>query len=483
VQVACLLIFDPPVAAVLRVEPELRGRPLGIVDGTSIVAGWLRGSTLAQALTVEPELAVRPLSLEAVESAHAALFDVALSVSPRVHDAGLGRVFIDLAGTESLFPTGRSVRTALEARLAKVGLAGTRIGLGPTRTVALLAARHRGGGHEIARGQVADFLAPLPLDLLEPPDELEDRLSRWGIHTLGQLAQLPRAALGARLGAPGTQLARLARGEDLTPFEPASPRMRHEESASFEPALGQLEPLAFALRTVLDALCQRLSVRGLAVHELWVELELEDRRTYARRIAVGAPTLEVSVLTTLVRLVLEQAPPDAPVERLRVVASPGRVEPAQLDLFAPPLPAPAELAVTVARLEALCGPENVGAPLVEDSHRPEAVRMVPFGTRRSPLSSEPRQPPEGALLALRALRPPWRVRVNEVEGIPRKVELPRTRELRVAQHAGPWRLFGEWWGDRCFARDYFDVELADGGLYRLYHNLEGDTWFVDGIYD
>ena len=39
------------------------------------------------------------------------------------------------------------------------------------------------------------------------------------------------------------------------------------------------------------------------------------------------------------------------------------------------------------------------------------------------------------------------------------------------------------WGESRFARDYYDVELADGGLYRLYHNLEDDSWYVDGIYD
>jgi hypothetical protein len=54
---------------------------------------------------------------------------------------------------------------------------------------------------------------------------------------------------------------------------------------------------------------------------------------------------------------------------------------------------------------------------------------------------------------------------------------------RVLHFAGPWRLFGEWWGEGRFARDYWDVELSDGGLYRLYHNLPDDSWYVDGIYD
>jgi protein ImuB len=76
-----------------------------------------------------------------------------------------------------------------------------------------------------------------------------------------------------------------------------------------------------------------------------------------------------------------------------------------------------------------------------------------------------------------------------MEGGPARVEplgTPRARGLsggRVVHRAGPWRLYGEWWGESRFARDYFDVELSDGGLYRLYRNLEDGGGFVDGIYD
>ena len=88
------------------------------------------------------------------------------------------------------------------------------------------------------------------------------------------------------------------------------------------------------------------------------------------------------------------------------------------------------------------------------------------------------------LLALRAVRPPRRACVRVEAAKPRWIELEPSRgTLRVLQCAGPWRLFGEWWGDGCFARDYFDVELSDGGLYRLYHDLSGDAWYVDGVYD
>jgi hypothetical protein len=99
---------------------------------------------------------------------------------------------------------------------------------------------------------------------------------------------------------------------------------------------------------------------------------------------------------------------------------------------------------------------------------------------------ERREPPRRGVIALRVLRPPRPIRVYGAgRDAPAYVSL-QTRDGeggRVLHTAGPWRLFGEWWGESRFARDYWDVELSDGGIYRLYHDLANDSWWADGIYD
>jgi protein ImuB len=501
---ACLFLPDLPLAAILRAEPELASRRVAIVDASrrsgaraaqspTIVAGWLRGLTVAQARATEPRLEVRPLSLEGVRSAEQALIDVALSISPRVMVAAPGLVFADLAGTRALFPTERGLLTALETRLEDVGLAcggaaGTRLGIGPTRTVAELAARHREGGRILRADEAASFLVPLPLDLLDPPGELAERLTHWGVHTFGQLARLPRAALGARLGEIGVRLARRANGEDLGPFRQHPEVARFEESAESEWAIGELEALGFFLRGPFDRLVRRLRLRGYALRRLRLELELESGAETVREIGLAAPTLETHVLLGLVRLALEREPPPEGVRHVRAIATPDSVETAQLDLFLPPLPSPGELAVTIARIESLCGAGQVGAPRVRDTHQQDAARLVEFKLARAhKLESEAAAcagPPARSVMALRALRPPQSVRVRGGEP-PVYVSLSAggSEGGRVLNAAGPWRLFGEWWGESRFARDYWDVELSDGGVYRLYHDLPSDSWFADGIYD
>jgi hypothetical protein len=40
-----------------------------------------------------------------------------------------------------------------------------------------------------------------------------------------------------------------------------------------------------------------------------------------------------------------------------------------------------------------------------------------------------------------------------------------------------------WWSEQPAAREYWDVELATGGLYRLYRDRQSGDWFADGVYD
>jgi len=100
---ACLVVPRFVVAALVRSEPELRGVPLVVCDtahadtslravliGVSPEAERLDvrpGMTVTQALARHADLVVRRLDLEAVRAAHAALIDVATSVSPRVEAA------------------------------------------------------------------------------------------------------------------------------------------------------------------------------------------------------------------------------------------------------------------------------------------------------------------------------------------------------------------------------------------------------------
>ena len=62
---------------------------------------------------------------------------------------------------------------------------------------------------------------------------------------------------------------------------------------------------------------------------------------------------------------------------------------------------------------------------------------------------------------------------------------PRKPRLagRVRVASGPWEVEEAWWGDRPGDREYWDVELEGGGVYRIFRDRGAGGWFADGIYD
>jgi len=540
---ACLFVPDFPLAAVLRAEPDLRGEPVVVADGLGPRARLLAVSaaaachgvttslTVAQATAIDAGLVVRPISTDLVRAAQAALCDAAESFSPRVEDGGNGVVYLDLDGLGALFedrytkqPRAQTTEhrqqtrtlanvedpsvvcclssavsphwesqlaNALAQRAMHLGLE-AHVGVAGSKIAAALAARNGGGVTVIPRGEEWSFLAPVPVALLAPSPALATTLQRWGIRCIGELAALPASAVGARLGAEGVQLVRRARGEDEHPLAPRSLPLHFEEGIDLEYGIDGMEPFLFVLRGLLDRLTARLAVRGFICGDLRLSLRLATRGRDERTVTVTAPSNDVKALLTLVRLQLEAHPPPAAIEAVRVAAVPERLRAAQLDLFRPNGPAPARLAVTLARLSAICGHERVGTPVVAETHRPDAYGVGEFQVARvlgcyvvrpESVPSSPNNLTTCLLpLALRAVRPPQAVEVFCARDRPEFVRGPRFAG-RVVHAAGPWRVHGEWWSDGRYSRDYYDAQLTDGCVYRLYCDLATRSWFVDGLYD
>jgi protein ImuB len=487
-RIACLLVVDLPVAAACRADPDLTGLPLALTEQAGPHAPIVAAADAARALGVRPgrhsvaqaravaaDLVVRRRHLTAERAALQALADVAASLASQVEIAS-DAVFLDATGAAHLVPSESGLATALVARAERVGLA-ARSGVAASMTTARLAARHGSGTEVVPLGTDLGFLAPLPLGCLDADPALARTLGRWGVHHLGDLARLPIAEVGTRLGANGAALVRRARGQDERPLMPTPRTGDVEEAALLDHPIDNLEPLLFVLRGLVDRAIERLGLTGIGCTQLRIAMRLDDRSRDERTLRLAAPTRDVKTIVTLLRLDLEACPPRAAMTDVALTIVPEVVRPTQLGLFAPAGPAPERLATTLARLGVLCGHERVGAPVVVDTHRPGVAGVGPFA------------PPTGAgdatahcRLVVRAVRPPARLEVFSERDRPAFV---RGRGLggRVVDAAGPWRITAEWWHETPCRRDYYDLELSDGGLYRCFRDLGSGRWFVDGIYD
>lgn len=507
-RIACLAVPLFPLAARLRAEPELASEAIAVVEGSGpsarVVAatraarraGVAAGATLAQARALVPRLIARGRDAECERAAREALAEAAERFSPRVEPVAAGSVCLDVDGAARRFrgrEPERDLGLALEREAARAGLP-ARVGIASSKLAATVAAREARASDPriVPDGREASFLAPLPLARLHPGIDLAERLARWGVVSVGDLARLPLDEVASRLGEEGRRLSTIARGLDPDPLQPREPPPDFREGVELEWPLATLEPFLFLARAALDRLCRRLEGAGLGCARIEVALTLEPEGVDERAIELPAPTRDAKTLLQVVRLALEERPPGAAVAGFAFVARPDRPRAAQLSLFGPAALSPDRLATTLARLFALLGSGRVGSPRAVDGHRPERFGLAPFAPPPPPLLTEEPPRPRG-LLAVRTLRPPLALEVRlDPEARPHAVarrdgdgpDAKRPKiEGRVRLAAGPWRLEEGWWSDAPADRDYWDVELEPAGLFRIFRDIPTGRWYADGVYD
>ena len=467
----------------------------------------------------------------------AALAHVAREFSPRIEICEPREITLDLSGLSRLFGDATTIAGELRRTAADRGLQ-VRVAIAATRATARLLVRYRAGLTVVEPGTEAEALAALPLTLLSnvsnhsndpnDPNDLLSTLRKWGIRTLGEFADLPPDEVAARLGRAGVAWQRVARGEDWRPLVPAVPEERFEQTLELEWPIEGLEPLSFVLGRLMEPLSTHLERRDRGAAVLHVRLHLVTRVVYERSLQLPAPMRDARALRTLALLDLESHPPDAAIDRVTVAVdpTPGRV--VQFSLLTRPLPSPEQLSTLTARLSALMGEGRCGSPELVDSWRPGAFAMTPFvprdnheprpstmlGASRATVEGRSRggaefetsnvlrdsaSPRPG--VALRRFRRPVPVRVQTEDGRP-----VRVGGGHVAVAAGPWRTSGAWWEKGTWDRDEWDVALADGVTYRLFHErlptdlsaearrakaearsakagASGAKWFVEGVVD
>jgi protein ImuB len=498
-RIACCRVPNLPLAAELRANPELAGRPVAIASGpgprAELVAlspeaerrGVRRFTTVAHARSVCADLAVRVASPALEQAAREALLDAAFGCAPRARLAPVASgawapeacAFAEAAGSEAGFAA------ALLARAERVGLPAC-AAVASSQAVAHLAARQLPAGHVrvIEAGAEPAFLAPLPLEILDPDDDTLEALSRFGVRRVRDLLRLPRRALGTRLPR-ALDLIALARGEAVEPPLGAPVPDPLIEAIDLEHPIEQLEPLAFVLQGLLSRLLARLEARHLACGELRLRLELDGGGRDARRVGLAAPTLELRSLVRVLVQALDSRPPGAAVLFAALEAEGRALRGDQLDLFRPAGPAPAALGRTLAALQALCGEARLGSPRPADDHRPHRFELQPFSVLRAPAApacgtdvGSPRP-----MLATRALRPPLPAEVRLSGSGPGHVRSAIANGA-VVHLAGPWRTTGGWWSpDAHHACDHYDVQTSDGTLARLRFDHRRRCWHIDAVYD
>lgn len=548
---ACVHIPDFAVQAAMRGELELTlrphgrtpcgfaqgkgGRALALLDGVAPLCRVMAASAAALAAGIEIGMAkaqaeqfhgveLRRRLPEQERNAHAALLDLGGSFSPHVEDTAPETILLDLAGLDALFGGAASVARQLAQGAREVCGLVAHVAVAANPDAALHAARAPIAGQGldgvtvIAEGEEAARLGPLPIYVLGASAEALETLGRWGVRNCAALAALPVLELSERLGAEGVRLHQWARGAGRRSLVPAEPALCFEEELALEYEVTELEPLAFLLSRLLEALCARLAARSLAASALTLRLTLARHPSsacgglracggqapgeHATRLSLPVPLRNAKLLLNLLRLQLQGDPPGAPVRGILLAAEPARPRATQGGFFVPAGPDPEKLELTLAKLAHLVGASRVGSPEPTDTHRPDAFRMRRFGpsTQIGPSGqarhsgqtqethkgkkpqvshqqnggrAEPQQEPapanagngmapEAHRTGFRMFRPALPARVEMRVGRPARVFFQGLRG-EVLAASGPWRSSGNWWERDAWQQEEWDLEISFSG--------------------
>jgi len=450
------------------------------------------------------------------------LKDLGFSFSPLVEQTALDTVVLDVAGQDLLFgppinlrePGGnhagidslRALANEIVRRATQSGFP-VNVSVAVNPDVAIHSARAFKGVTIVPPGEESLHLGNLPLTMLdfslagieqERQGEIRETLELWGLRTFSDFARLPLAGVAQRLGQAGVRLQKLAQGKSDRRLVLVLPPIGFEQSLELEHPVTELEPLSFIFSRLLNQLCLNLHAHALATNGLRLRLKLEDGTRHGREITLPVPMRNPKTLLRLLLFEIEAQPPQAAIISVTIVAEPVKPRVAQTGLFIPLAPEPEKLELTLARLAKLVGADKVGSPELLDTHRPDAFRMKRFSiANRKNKSHRNWQSATGnqqCVMGFRVFRPPWPAEVQTMQGQPVRISAcdvnsPSVVRGKVICVSGPWRTSGDWWRTDFWARDEWDIAVADSVppqsevLCRIYRNLQSEEWFIEGIYD
>ena len=476
-KIACILATHLPAKVEMRRQPHLEEKPVLIIDrahGRPVVldhfpaaTGVTPGMTLEMALSRQNEGTVLEADASRYQRESRRMLTSLQQVSDQVEESGLGAAYAALDGLEAMYGgEARLITTLLNSVPAYLA---PRAGVAEAKFPAYIAARQAEPlGATKAPEDVAAFLAPCPVELLPVSGAVRRSLRTLGIHTLGDVAEMPLDALLQRFGREGQRAWELAHGQDDTPFVPMKQEETATESLELPYASTSLELLLTAVDSLLQRAYARPQMRGRYAGGADLECLLYRAQPWRKEIRFKQPVSNWQDAARIIKSRLETDRPEAQVEELFLSLSGVSGEKGtQLSLLADRR---ADRERRLAEAERQLQARQQGRPAlyrvaqIAPWHPAPELRavQVPIGPSES-----------GGMKPL-SLPDPVPVQAGP-EGHPEAVQLGDNWHT-VTRTLDQW-CFDLWWLPHPLTRTYYRVGRADGGEVTLFRDQREKRWF------
>lgn len=387
--------------------------------------------------------------------------------TPRVSVASDG-LRLDIGASLRLFGGLDALLAQLRAELAAMAVTAVPAVAATPLAAAWLA---RGAASAVCVDTAATHAAlrRLPLSALGFPLAVSRRLTRFGLRTLGEVMDLPRAGLGQRLGkAFVLDLAR-ALGEMPDPQREFVFPEVFAQSLELPAPVEAAPVLQFAARRLIAALVGWLEVRNRAARQLEWRIDHGHGQTTRLPLAFSQPVHAAARIERVLRERLASLRLAAPALALHLQVAQAEVRDGRSTvLFAGPEAGGEAYAELLDRLLARLGTEAVQGLVCHADHRPEAASRtmaVGHANKSIPLALAPR--PAWLL--------PQPAALNEYDGRPQY-----RGHLRLL--AGPERIESGWWDGEDARRDYFIALDSEERWLWIFRDPRIPGWFLHGFF-
>lgn len=290
-------------------NPALRGKPVavggdvearhGIILAKNYEAkkyGVQTGEALWQAKQKCPDLTIVPPSFDKyLRFSHLAR-EIYGCYTDRIESFGLDECWLDLTGSEKLFGTGEQVADRLRERI-KFELGVTiSVGVSYNKIFAKLGSdmKKPDATTVITRENYKNIVWPLPVsDLLFVGPATTRKLAKYGIRTIGQLAQTDGNLLRQWFGKNGLTLYAFANGLDCSPVaanDAVSVIKSVGNSITAPHDLVTDEDVKLTLFVLAESVAARLREQGLRCTTVQISIRDNELFHYERQGKLDAPT-------------------------------------------------------------------------------------------------------------------------------------------------------------------------------------------------
>ncbi|WP_051111671.1 DNA polymerase IV [Sciscionella marina] len=289
-----------------RERPDLADKPVvvagggvrGVVSSANYIAreyGVRSAMPASRARTLCPHAVFLEPEFEQYAAVSRDVMALFREMTPLVEPVSLDEAFLDVSGAlRRLRSTPAQLGERLRARVFAAHRVSCSVGVGPSKFIAKLSSglAKPDGMVVVPRGEVLDFLHPLPVSALWGVGEVTERkLRSYGMETVGDIAEIPLARLRKLVGnAAAEHLHTLASGVDERRVTPHNEEKSLGAETTFEYDYEDPDVLRRELLRLSGRVAAGLRRKGLRARTISIKVRYSDFRTITRAYTMHAAT-------------------------------------------------------------------------------------------------------------------------------------------------------------------------------------------------